>query len=180
MLSADVILLATGAQPRVLPGAEPDGVRVLDWRQLYDLPSLPEHLIVVGSGVTGAEFAGAYLAMGCQVTLVSSRERVLPSEDPDAAEQLQQVFTRRGMHILRGRAASVDRSDDGVVVHLVDGVVGQRVALPDDGRLDARTLRASGWLRSASSATRAATSRSTGCRARPTTASTPQATSPVC
>jgi dihydrolipoamide dehydrogenase len=120
-LTADVVLLATGAQPRVLPGAEPDGKRVLDWRQLYDLPALPEHLIVVGSGVTGAEFAGAYLAMGCQVTLVSSRERVLPSEDPDAAEQLQQVFTRRGMHVLRGRAASVDRSEDGVVVHLVDG-----------------------------------------------------------
>ena len=121
VLAADVILLATGAQPRVLPGAEPDGVRVLDWRQLYDLPALPQHLIVVGSGVTGAEFAGAYLAMGCQVTLVSSRERVLPSEDPDAAEQLQQVFTRRGMHVLRGRAARVERSDDGVVVQLVDG-----------------------------------------------------------
>jgi pyruvate/2-oxoglutarate dehydrogenase complex dihydrolipoamide dehydrogenase (E3) component len=121
VLAADVILLATGASPRVLPGAEPDGVRVLDWRQLYDLPALPEHLIVVGSGVTGAEFAGAYLAMGCQVTLVSSRDRVLPSEDPDAAEQLQQVFTRRGMHVLRGRAASVEPSDDGVVVNLVDG-----------------------------------------------------------
>ena len=120
-LAADVILLATGASPRVLPGAEPDGVRVLDWRQLYDLPALPEHLVVVGSGVTGAEFAGAYLAMGCRVTLVSSRERVLPSEDPDAAEQLQQVFTRRGMHVLRGRAAGVERSDDGVVVNLVDG-----------------------------------------------------------
>ena len=120
-LAADVILLATGAQPRVLPGAEPDGVRILDWRQLYDLAALPEHLIVVGSGVTGAEFAGAYLAMGCQVTLVSSRERVLPSEDPDAAEQLQQVFTRRGMHVLRGRAEKVERSADGVLVRLVDG-----------------------------------------------------------
>jgi pyruvate/2-oxoglutarate dehydrogenase complex dihydrolipoamide dehydrogenase (E3) component len=121
VLEADVILLATGAQPRVIEGAKPDGERILDWRQLYDLPALPEHLIVVGSGVTGAEFAGAYLAMGCEVTLVSSRERVLPSEDADAADQLQEVFTRRGMHILRGRAASVQRTDDGVVVQLVDG-----------------------------------------------------------
>ena len=63
----------------------PDGERILTWRQVYDLPELPEHLIVVGSGVTGAEFASAYLAMGVQVTLVSSRDRVMPHEDADAA-----------------------------------------------------------------------------------------------
>jgi pyruvate/2-oxoglutarate dehydrogenase complex dihydrolipoamide dehydrogenase (E3) component len=120
-IAADVVLVATGAHPRVVAGAEPDGERILDWRQLYDLKELPEHLVVVGSGVTGAEFASAYLAMGCQVTLVSSRERVLPSEDRDAAEQLQQVFVRRGMRVLRGRAAGVDRTNDGVVVRLVDG-----------------------------------------------------------
>ena len=67
------MLIATGATPRVLPTARPDGVRILDWRQVYDLTELPEHLIVVGSGVTGAEFASAYLAMGTKVTLVSSR-----------------------------------------------------------------------------------------------------------
>jgi dihydrolipoamide dehydrogenase len=121
LLDVDVVLLATGASPRVLPGAEPDGERILDWRQLYDLPELPAHLVVVGSGVTGAEFASAYLAMGCQVTLVSSRERVLPGEDSDAAEVLQQVFERRGMHVVRGRAAGVERTGDGVRVHLQDG-----------------------------------------------------------
>ena len=121
VLAADVVLVATGAHPRVVPGAEPDGERILDWRQLYDLSALPEHLVVVGSGVTGAEFASAYLAMGCDVTLVSSRDRVLPSEDPDAAEQLQQVFVRRGMRIRRGRAAGVSRAGDGVVVQLTDG-----------------------------------------------------------
>ena len=123
VLAADVILLATGAHPRVLPGAEPDGERVLDWRGLYDLPELPEHLVVVGSGVTGAEFASAYLAMGSTVTLVSSRERVLPGEDSDAGELLQTVFLRRGMHILRGRAAGVERTATGVVVRLTDGSV---------------------------------------------------------
>jgi dihydrolipoamide dehydrogenase len=120
-VEADVVLIATGAHPRVVPGAEPDGERILDWRQLYDLPELPEHLVVIGSGVTGAEFANAYLAIGSQVTLVSSRDRVLPGEDADAAELLQTVFERRGMGIRRGRAASVERTGKGVLVHLTDG-----------------------------------------------------------
>jgi NAD(P)H dehydrogenase (quinone) len=99
-IQADAVLIATGAMPRVLPGAEPDGERILNWRQLYDLPELPPELIVVGSGVTGAEFASAYQALGSQVTLVSSRERVLPHEDADAAMVLEDVFRRRGMMVL--------------------------------------------------------------------------------
>jgi NAD(P)H dehydrogenase (quinone) len=121
-IAADAVLIATGAQPRVLPGAEPDGERILTWRQLYDLPELPPELVVVGSGVTGAEFAGAYLALGSQVTLVSSREHVLPQEDLDAAVVVEDVFRRRGMTVLgRSRAAEVRRAGDGVSVILADG-----------------------------------------------------------
>jgi len=122
MIQADVVIIATGATPRVLPGSEPDGERILDWRQLYDLDTLPEHLIVVGSGVTGAEFAGAYRSLGSQVTLVSSRDRMMPNEDPDGAEVLEEVYRRRGMNVMaRSRAASVKRTADGVVVTLEDG-----------------------------------------------------------
>jgi NAD(P)H dehydrogenase (quinone) len=121
-LDADAILLATGSTPRVIPGSEPDGERILDWRQLYDLPEMPEHLIVIGSGVTGAEFASAYRALGCEVTLISSRDRVLPGEDADAAEVLEEVFKRRGIEVLeRSRAAGVRRIGDGVGVELTDG-----------------------------------------------------------
>jgi pyruvate/2-oxoglutarate dehydrogenase complex dihydrolipoamide dehydrogenase (E3) component len=121
-VNADAILIATGAMPRVLPGAEPDGERILNWRQLYDLTELPHDLIVVGSGVTGAEFAGAYLALGSHVTLVSSRDRVLPQEDEDAAGLIEDVFRRRGMTVLgRSRAKSVTRDGDTVTVTLEDG-----------------------------------------------------------
>jgi pyruvate/2-oxoglutarate dehydrogenase complex dihydrolipoamide dehydrogenase (E3) component len=121
-IRADTILIATGALPRVLPGAEPDGDRILTWRQLYDLTELPRDLIVVGSGVTGAEFASAYQALGSRVTLVSSRERVLPHEDEDAASLIEDVFRRRGMTVLgRSRARSVSRDIDGVTVTLEDG-----------------------------------------------------------
>src|ERR1700756_2450781 len=84
-VEADIVLIATGASPRALRDGAPDGERILTCRQMYDLTELPEELIVVGSGVTGAEFASAYQALGSQVTLVSSRERVLPHEDKDAA-----------------------------------------------------------------------------------------------
>ncbi|HEY7484799.1 MAG TPA: NAD(P)H-quinone dehydrogenase, partial [Streptosporangiaceae bacterium] len=121
-IRADAILIATGAMPRVLPGAEPDGERILNWRQLYDLTELPRDLIVVGSGVTGAEFAGAYQALGSRVTLVSSRDRVLPQEDEDAADLIEDVFRRRGMTVLGlSRAKAVSRDGDSVTVTLADG-----------------------------------------------------------
>jgi pyruvate/2-oxoglutarate dehydrogenase complex dihydrolipoamide dehydrogenase (E3) component len=125
-VDASTVLIATGATPRVLATAVPDGERILDWRQVYDLTELPEHLIVVGSGVTGAEFASAYLAMGVPVTLVSSRERVMPHEDADAAMAIERVFRSRGMTILnQSRAESVlrhnDGGGDGVRVTLADG-----------------------------------------------------------
>ncbi|MFE9422274.1 NAD(P)H-quinone dehydrogenase [Kitasatospora sp. NPDC006697] len=107
-LRADAVLVATGVHPREAPDARPDGERILNWTQVYDLEELPAELIVVGSGVTGAEFAGAYQALGSKVTLVSSRDRVLPGEDPDAAAVLEDVFRRRGMNVMsRLRAESV-------------------------------------------------------------------------
>ena len=121
-VEADVVLLATGGTPRVLPTAVPDGERILSWRDVYELKELPEHLVVIGSGVTGAEFASGYSELGVPVTLVSSRDRVLPGEDPDAAAVIEQVFTSRGGTLVKqARAAAVRRAGDGVVVDLVDG-----------------------------------------------------------
>ncbi|WP_206491673.1 NAD(P)H-quinone dehydrogenase [Rhodococcus sp. KRD162] len=122
ILDADVVLVATGARPRVLAGAEPDGERILNWRQLYDLDGLPEHLVVVGSGVTGAEFVSAYTEMGVKVTAVSSRDRVLPHEDEDAALVLEDAFNERGVTLVKhARADSVVRTENGVLVTLSDG-----------------------------------------------------------
>ncbi|GAW50809.1 MULTISPECIES: NAD(P)H-quinone dehydrogenase [unclassified Nocardioides] len=122
ILRADAVLLATGASPRTLPTAQPDGERILTWEQVYDLSEAPTELIVVGSGVTGAEFASAYLNLGIPVTLVSSRDRVLPGEDADASKVLEDVLTRRGMKVLsKSRMESVTRDGDVVTVTLTDG-----------------------------------------------------------
>lgn len=123
-LSAEVVLLATGARPRELPSAAIDGERILNWKQLYEFTELPSELIVVGSGVTGAEFAGAYQALGSQVTLVSSRDQVLPGEDSEAAKVVQDVFAKRGMKVLsQSRAVQVTRIENGVAVELASGEV---------------------------------------------------------
>ena len=121
-VEADTLVVAVGASPRELPSARPDGERILTWTQLYDMKALPEHLIVVGSGVTGAEFASAYMNLGATVTLISSRDQVLPGEDRDAALVLENVFRRGGMTVLsKSRAQGVERVGDGVVVTLSDG-----------------------------------------------------------
>lgn len=119
---ADVVLLSTGARPRILPDAQPDGERILTWRQLYDLSDLPEHLVVVGSGVTGAEFVHAYTELGVKVTMVSSRDRVLPGEDEDAALVLEEALAERGVELVKhARADRVERTADGAIVYLADG-----------------------------------------------------------
>ncbi|MET1006050.1 MAG: NAD(P)H-quinone dehydrogenase [Propionibacteriaceae bacterium] len=119
---ADFALVSTGARPRILPEAVPDGERILTWTQVYGLTEVPERLIVVGSGVTGAEFASAYGLLGSYVILVSSRDRVLPGEDADAAQVLEDVWAERGLEVLsKSRAKSVVRQGDEVVVTLTDG-----------------------------------------------------------
>ena len=121
-IEAKTIIVAVGASPRELPDARTDGKRILNWKQLYDLDELPEHMIVVGSGVTGAEFASAYLQLGSKVTLVSSRDKVLPGNDTDAAELIEKVFTTGGMNLLRNaRAKSVKNTGQAVQVELADG-----------------------------------------------------------
>lgn len=121
-VDADTIVVSVGASPRILPSALPDGERILTWTQLYNLRAVPQHLIVVGSGVTGAEFASAYRALGAKVTLISSRDQVLPGEDADAAHVIENVFTRNGMIVLaKSRASSVERTEHGVVATLSDG-----------------------------------------------------------
>ncbi|WP_416375653.1 NAD(P)H-quinone dehydrogenase [Neomicrococcus lactis] len=122
VLKADAILLAVGAHPRELPTAKPDGERIFNWTQVYNMTEVPEHLVVVGSGVTGAEFASAYNLLGTKVSLVSSRDRVLPGEDPDAAAVLEEVFQRNGVNVVsKSRAEAVERTENGVLVTLGDG-----------------------------------------------------------
>ncbi|HEX9765478.1 MAG TPA: NAD(P)H-quinone dehydrogenase [Nitriliruptorales bacterium] len=121
-LEAEYVLIATGSTARTLPFFERDGERVLTAPDVFSLTEVPERLIVVGSGATGAEFAHAFVRFGSDTVLVSSRDLIMPTEDPDAAQVIEDVFERRGMTILRkSRAQSCEHTDGGVVVGLTDG-----------------------------------------------------------
>ncbi len=123
VLKADVVLIATGASPRVLPNAEPDGERILNWRQLYDLDRaartprhrrLGRHRRRVLSTPTPNS--------ACKVTVVASRDQILPHEDSDAAAVLEEAFAERGVTLVKNaRADSVTRTADGVLVTMADG-----------------------------------------------------------
>jgi dihydrolipoamide dehydrogenase len=121
-LEADAILLSTGSRPRVPDWAPIDGERVLTTRQAYPPPDIPEHLVVIGSGVTGVEFTHMFSALGAQVSLIVSRQQVLPSKDPEVAAVLEDEFLRRGVKLLKGaRAIAIGREGDKVFVAADDG-----------------------------------------------------------
>jgi NAD(P)H dehydrogenase (quinone) len=123
-LSADAIVIATGSRPRVPDWAVPDGIRVLTTRQAYPPPELPEHLVVVGSGVTGVEFVHMFSSLGSKVTLIVSRQHVLPHKDAEVAAALEDELLRRGVQLFKGaRAVSLEQGGDGVVVNCDDGRV---------------------------------------------------------
>jgi NAD(P)H dehydrogenase (quinone) len=123
-LEADYVVVATGSRPRVPDFAPVDGERVLTTRQAYPPPELPEHIVVVGSGVTGVEFTHMFDALGSKVTLLVSRQQVLPLKDPEVAAALENEFLRRGVSLLKGaRATNIERMDDTVKVTCDDGRV---------------------------------------------------------
>jgi dihydrolipoamide dehydrogenase len=121
-IEADVVLLATGSRPRIPEWAHVDGERILTTRDAYPPPTLPEHLVVIGSGVTGVEFVHMFKSFGSEVTLIVSRQQVLPLKDPEVAAALEADFLARGVTLLKGaKAHSGVATADGVTIECTDG-----------------------------------------------------------
>jgi dihydrolipoamide dehydrogenase len=121
-VQADFIVLATGSRPRIPDWAEIDGDRVLTTRDAYPPSRIPDHLVVIGSGVTGGEFVHMFKSLGSEVTLIVSRQQVLPNKDPEVAAALESDFLARGVRLMKGaRAIGIDRTDEGIAVRTDDG-----------------------------------------------------------
>jgi len=123
-VEADFVVVASGSRPRIPDFCTVDGERILSTRQSYPPPELPDHVVIVGSGVTGVEFTHMFDALGSRVTLIVSRQQVLPMKDPEVAAVLEQEFLRRGVMLLKGaRASAIERTGDVVRVSCDDGRV---------------------------------------------------------
>ncbi len=121
-ITFDAALIATGSQPRRPDWAEVDDERIITTRQAYTLPELPEHIVIIGSGVTGVELTHIFSSLGAEVSLLVSRQQVLPHRDPEVAAVLEEDFLERGVRLLKGaRAVSAVREGDEVVVRAEDG-----------------------------------------------------------
>ncbi|MEE9178864.1 MAG: FAD-dependent oxidoreductase, partial [Acidimicrobiia bacterium] len=123
-ISFDKALISTGSAPRIPDWAEVDRERVLTTRDCYNLPEVPKHVVVIGSGVTGVEFTHIFESMGADVSLVVSRQQILPHRDPEVAAVLEEDFLERGVRLVIGaRAESIELTPDGVSVVCNDGRV---------------------------------------------------------
>jgi len=124
LISFDKAIISTGSAPRVPDWAPVDCKRVLTTRDCYDLAAVPRHVVVIGSGVTGVEFTHIFESMGSQVSLVVSRQQILPHRDPEVAAVLEEDFIERGVRLVIGaRAEAIELDGDEVSVVCDDGRV---------------------------------------------------------
>ena len=125
-LEADDILICTGTRPRIPNFVVPDGEHILTTRDCYPPRVFPESITVIGSGVTGVEFVHMFASFGAKVTLLVSRQQVLPGKDPEVAAVLEEDFLQRGVRLFKGaRAIGIERTAKGVKVICDDGRVSE-------------------------------------------------------
>jgi dihydrolipoamide dehydrogenase len=118
-INARHIVLATGSTPRRIPGVEVDGKVVLTSDELLELREMPQHLLVLGSGAVGVEFASLFRSFGCEVTVVELLDRLVPNEDEEVSKEFERVFKRRGIKVHTStKLTQVERVEGGVRARL--------------------------------------------------------------
>lgn len=116
-VSAQNIILATGARSKELPNLKQDGKKIIGYREAMTLSEKPASMVIVGSGAIGSEFANFYQAIGTDVTLIEVLPRLVPNEDEEVSKQLERSFKKNKMKIMTGSSVeSVDTSKEKCMV----------------------------------------------------------------
>ncbi|MEZ4323470.1 MAG: dihydrolipoyl dehydrogenase [Myxococcota bacterium] len=121
-ITAKHIVVATGAGAKVFPGIEPDGNRVVTYREAIVSEDQPESVTILGSGAIGIEFAYFYNAMGTKVTVVEGLDEIVPREDRELGTELRKALQKQGVVFELGRFVDTVTTDaEGVLTKLKDG-----------------------------------------------------------
>ena len=131
-VSAEHIILATGARARTLPNIEPDGEIVWTYKEAMVPKAMPKKLLVIGSGAIGMEFASFYHDMGVEVTVVEVVDRILPAEDPEISDFAQKSFTKKGMAIKTGAKVTGLEKGNGQATATIEDAKGKTEKLTVD------------------------------------------------
>ena len=123
-ISADNIIIATGARAKYFPGMEPDGNQVITYKEAMIPERQPKSLVIIGAGAIGVEFAHFYHTFGTEVTLIEALPNILPVEDEDISVELGKLFKKRKINILTNTMVDkIEKSKSKVKVHLKDGEI---------------------------------------------------------
>ncbi|MBX2799070.1 MAG: dihydrolipoyl dehydrogenase [Myxococcales bacterium] len=121
-ITADHIIVATGARAKTLPGMEPNGDRILSYREAIVRTKRPASVTVLGAGAIGLEFAYFWSAMGSEVTVVEGLPEILPREDADVAKEARRHLRKAGIQFKLGTfVEQVTQQGDTTVTRLQDG-----------------------------------------------------------
>ena len=118
-LHARFVLLATGSTPRRIPGVDVDGEAIFTSDELLELSEMPRHLLVLGAGAVGVEFASVFRSFGAEVSVVELADRLVPVEDEEVSKEFAKIYRKRGIKVHTStKLASVERVEGGVIARL--------------------------------------------------------------
>jgi len=123
-LSADKVIIATGAVPFLPPGLEPGGERILAPHMIWRLAALPDSMVVIGAGGPATEYVDAFSRLGIKITWITGPVGVLSAFPPDAGRIIRQIMESRGVRVYSGlMARQIEPGPEGVRVHTSDGAI---------------------------------------------------------
>ncbi len=143
-LTAKHILIATGAAPRTIPGVEFDGDKVIASKEAMTLDKQPDHLLIVGAGAIGMEFAYFYNAFGTKVTVVEMLDRLLPVEDHEVSKAIERAFKKQKIDTYTAhKTTAIEKTDKGIkaTIEPVEGAKGKPTTVEADKVLLATGVR---------------------------------------
>jgi dihydrolipoamide dehydrogenase len=135
-IQADKTIIATGSEPKEMPAFPFDHKFIHDSTSMLNIDTLPEHLVIIGGGVIGCEFASLYVEFGVKVTILEVLPRIIPMECTSVSNALTKAFKKRGIDIrTHVFVESIERKNNGVTVHLAgNNTIEADMALVATGR----------------------------------------------